>query len=110
MKTATSGKDAIAEAKRYLANAREILKTKAGNGVPGYYSDSKYVKMACHKAWSGVLVALDSKISPLSKGKRKSVDTYKEFLAPRNKKILNDLLPENYIGLAEKIIDKILKA
>ena len=43
----------IDEAKRYLANAREILKTKGGNEVPGYYSDAKYVKMACHTAWCG---------------------------------------------------------
>ena len=92
--------DVIKEAKRYLTNAREILTTKAGNGVPGYYADAKYVKMACHTAWSGVLVALDAKISPLPKGTRKSVDTYKQYLSTRNKKVLNDFISAyNYLHL-----------
>ncbi len=80
------------EAKRYLSNARDILKNKGGNGVPGYYSDPKYVKMVCNTAWSGVLVAMDSKVSPLPHGKRKTVDTYKQYLAARNRKALNDFV------------------
>ena len=92
--------DPIAEAKRYLSNAREILKAKAGNGVPGYYSDKKYVKMACNTAWSGVLVALDTKIPGPPKGTRKSVDLYKQYLASRNRKILNDFISAyNYLHL-----------
>ena len=90
----------IKEAQRYLTNAREILKTKGGNGVPGYYSDAKYVKMACHTAWSGVLVALDVRVPPSSKGSRKSVETYKRYLATQNKKILNDFVSAyNYLHL-----------
>ena len=90
----------IAEAKRYLNNAREILKTKAGNGVPGYYSDTKYVKMACNTAWSGVLVALDFIIPPSPMGVRKSVDTYKNYLSTRNRKVLNDFVSAyNYLHL-----------
>lgn len=90
----------IKEAKRYLSNAREILKNKAGNGVPGYYSDTKYVKMACHTIWSGVLVALDEKIPPPKKGQRKSVDDYKRYLTTRNKKALNDFVSAyNYLHL-----------
>ena len=84
-------KPSLAEAKRYLDNARDILKTKGGNGVPGYYSDVKYVKMACNTAWNGVLVALDEKI-PVVKGKRKSVEDYKKYLAKRNRKALNDFV------------------
>ncbi|GHT53224.1 hypothetical protein FACS189451_04920 [Bacteroidia bacterium] len=46
--------DPIKEAERYLDNARTILSEKAGkNG--NYYSDSKYVKLAGHAAWCGVL-------------------------------------------------------
>ncbi len=85
-------KKPIIEAKRYLSNARDILKSKGGNGIHGYYSDVKYVKMACNTAWSGVLVALDAKIAPLPKGKRKTVDTYKQYLAARNRKALNDFV------------------
>ena len=90
----------IEDAERYIDNAIEILKTKAGNGVPGYYSDAKYVKMACNTAWNGVLVALDTLVPVPSKGKRRSVDHYKEYLATRNRKILNDFVSGyNYLHL-----------
>lgn len=89
----------FAEAERYLQNAREILRTKAGNSVPGYYSDKKYVKMAANTAFSGVLVALDEIIPQSGKG-RKSVDTYRAYLAGRNKKVLNDFNSAyNYLHL-----------
>ena len=46
----------IEEAKRYLDNAREILSEKAKK-EEGYYQDIKYVKMAGHTAYAGVLKA-----------------------------------------------------
>lgn len=85
-------KDPFTEAKRYLANARDILKNKGGNGVPGYYNDVKYVKMACHTAWCGVLVALEEKVPSQQEDKRKTVDIYKKYLSTRNRKILNDFV------------------
>ena len=87
----------IEEAKRYLANAREILKTKGGNGVPGYYSDKKYVKMACNTAWNGVLVALDEKLPLPIKGKRRSIRDFEEYLGKRNRKALNDFVSAYHI-------------
>lgn len=93
-------KQIITEAKKYLTNARDILKHKGGNGIPGYYSDPKYVKMACNTAWSGVLVALDAKVPVPQKAKRKSVDDYKKYLATRNRKTLNDFVSAyNYLHL-----------
>ena len=77
----------ITEAKRYLSNAKEILREKAVK-EDGLYKDRKYVKMAGHTAYVGVLVALDSVLGDKKKG-RKSVDWYKEELAKRDKKILN---------------------
>ena len=53
--------------------------------------------MACNTAWNGVLVALDEKIPPLPKGKRKTVDTYKQYLAARNRKALNDFVADYQI-------------
>jgi hypothetical protein len=82
----------IIEARRYLKNACDILKNKAGNGVQGYYSDVKYVKVACNTAWNGVLVALEPKFPVHLKGKRKSVEDYKRYLATRNRKALNDFV------------------
>ncbi|MCE6989244.1 DUF5618 family protein [Dyadobacter sp. CY323] len=80
----------ITEAKRYLSNAKEILREKAIK-EDGLYKDRKYVKMVGHTAYVGVLVALDSVFGDKKKG-RKSVDWYKEELSIRDKKILGAFL------------------
>ena len=80
--------NAIQEANRYLENAQEILSTKAKK-EDGYYQDKKYIKMAGHTAYSGVLVALDA-LLPKKKG-RKSIEYYQEFLSKTDKKMLNQL-------------------
>jgi uncharacterized protein (UPF0332 family) len=83
-------KDYITEARRYLANAKNILKnSKVENG---FYRDVKYVKMACGVAYSAVLMAIDGYL--LKKGKeirrrgRKSVDDYRRELSKIDKKML----------------------
>ncbi len=78
----------IAEANRHLANAKEILSTKAKK-EDGHYQDKKYIKMAGHTAYTGVLVALDQVLIKPKKG-RKSVDWYKEELRKLDKKLLNN--------------------
>lgn len=75
------------EARRYIDNAREILRDKARK-EDGYYQDAKYVKMAGNTAYSGILVALDFLLAPKKKG-RKDVSWYKEQLAPLDKKVLS---------------------
>ena len=75
------------ESLRYLTNAKEILSTKA-NKEDGYYQDKKYVKLAGHAAYSGVLVALDEALNRPKKV-RVSVDWYQKELAMRDKKVLN---------------------
>lgn len=82
--------EAITEARRYLDNAKEILREKAKK-EDGYYQDPKYVKMAGHTAYVGVLVALDNLFGKKTKG-RKDVDWYKNNLAKSDKKILNAFL------------------
>ncbi len=74
------------EARRYIDNAREILRDKARK-EDGYYQDAKYVKMAGNTAYSGILVALDYLLAPKKKG-RKDVSWYKEQLAAMDKKVL----------------------
>ena len=49
----------IVEAERYLQNARTLLSEKAGK-EGNYYSDRKYVRMAGHTAWCGILIALEA--------------------------------------------------
>ncbi|MBO9612162.1 MAG: DUF5618 family protein [Dyadobacter sp.] len=75
------------EARRYLLNAKEILREKAVK-EDGYYKDRKYVKMAGHTAYVGVLEALDVVFGNKKKG-RKSIEWYQEELASVDKKMLN---------------------
>ncbi len=80
----------VQEAKRYLENAREILREKA-HKEDGYYQDSKYVKMAGDTAYVGVLVALDGLLGKKGKG-RKDVEWYKQHLAKLDKRVLNSFI------------------
>jgi len=77
----------IIEAHRYLENAKEILRDKAKK-EEGLYLDKKYVKLAGHAAYTGILVALDGLFGIKKKG-RKSVDWYQEELAKVDKKLLH---------------------
>ena len=85
-----STEEAITEANRYLNNAKEILREK-GAKEDGFYQDSKYVKMAGHTAYSGVLLALDHYFGKKTKG-RKDVDWYRYNLAQQDKKMLNTFM------------------
>ena len=76
----------VQEAKRYLDNAKEILREKAKK-EDGLYQGPKYVKLAGHAAYTGVLVALDSLFEEKGKG-RKDVGWYKENLSKLDKKAL----------------------
>ena len=78
---------AIPEALRYLDNAKEILRDKAIK-EDGYYQDKKYVRLAGHAAYLGVLIALDELLGAKKKG-RKSVDWYKTELSKMDRKITN---------------------
>ncbi len=77
----------IEEARRYLDNARQLLSDKARK-EDGFYQDTKYVKMAGHAAYAGVLVALDGLFGKKTKG-RKDVDWYKQQLTGIDKKQLS---------------------
>ena len=77
----------IAEAHRYIDNAKQILKEKA-HKEDGYYQDKKYVKMAGHTAYLAVLEALDGLFGLRKKG-RNSVEWYQEELGKIDKKVLN---------------------
>ncbi len=82
----------IKEAYRYLENADKLLKDNCTiDATYKIYSDKKYVRMAGHTAYSGVLVALEPFIDK-SKKQRISVDTYKDIIAKRNKRLVNVFL------------------
>ena len=73
----------IQEAERYIQNARQLLSEKAGKDGD-YYTDKKYIKMAGHTAWCGVLVALDAAFKVkdgMKKGQRPDIKDYQEAVS-----------------------------
>jgi hypothetical protein len=80
--------DNITEAYRHLENAQEILSKKAKK-EDNYYTDKKYVKMAGHTAYTGVLMALDAIMPTTKKANRRDVNDYRQYLAKIDKKALN---------------------
>jgi len=81
-------------AMRYIANAKECLE-KAGI-KDGRYDDSKYVRMACGTAYSGVIIAIEAwlKLKDVdfssvagNKNKRKNIDFYKKNVGMRDGKL-----------------------
>jgi hypothetical protein len=75
---------------RHLENAQQILK-KQGKKEDGFYTDAKYVAIAGHAAYRGILIALNElmKQHGIKKSTRKHVDDYQDFLAKLDRKILN---------------------
>ena len=83
----------IQEAERYLSNAKNILSEKAGKDGD-YYTDSKYVKLAGHAAWCGVLMALDCALKVKEnrkKGQRVEFKDYQEAMSKKDNKMNNHL-------------------
>jgi hypothetical protein len=82
-------KNPIEEARRYMDNAKEILKEKAVKDG-SFYTDSKYVKMAGHTMWAGCLLALDFALDVKKpKNGRKDIDDYKAAASKVDKKLLS---------------------
>ncbi|MDI9358464.1 MAG: DUF5618 family protein [Phycisphaerales bacterium] len=92
------------EAMRFMHNAEDILKTKAGiNGT--FYKDEKYVKMACANAYNAVLLAMDGYLKKRNvviikkPHSRKNIDDYKRALSEMDE---YDML--NYLKHAYNIL------
>jgi 2',3'-cyclic-nucleotide 2'-phosphodiesterase (5'-nucleotidase family) len=82
----------IEEARRYVENAREILKSK-GAPFDGRYTDSKYIRTAGHVAWSGILIALEAimKIKDPERVKRVEFSDYLAAIPKKEKAAKADL-------------------
>ena len=84
-------KDPIAEARRYVDNARETLKEKGElNLETKRYEDDKYVRAAGSYLWLGVLMALDA-VFHVRKDRRTRVDinAYLDAVGKRDRKLLD---------------------
>ena len=82
-------KNPIQEAERYIENARHLLSEKAGKDGD-FYTDRKYVKLAGHAAWCGVLMALDAALKvreKMKKGQRPDIKDYQEAVSKVDKKM-----------------------
>ena len=106
--------DPIAEARRYVDNARETLKEKGELNVETKrYEDEKYVRAAGNYLWLGVLMALDA-VFHVRKDRRTRVDinNYLEAVGKRDRKLLDYVndgydvmhLYMNYDGIQAKDI------
>lgn len=80
----------IEEARRYVANAEEIIqKAKLEVDIePKTYKYKKYVRIAGDTLWKGCLIALDAMLG-VRKGKvRPSISKYKEAAGKLDRKLL----------------------
>ena len=78
----------IEEARRYVANAREIIEKSKYDPETKLFKDKKYVRIAGDTLWKGCLIALDA-VFQVRKGKgRPSIQKYKEAVAKRDGKLL----------------------
>lgn len=83
-------KNPIAEARRYVENARDILQ-KNGNldKEMNMYFDDKYVRAAGNYLWLGVLKALDAVFNVRADRRtRVQINDYKEAVGKRDRKLL----------------------
>ena len=84
-------KDPIAEARRYVENARKTLSENGELDIETkLYQDEKYVRAAGNYLWLGVLMALDA-VFKVRKDRRTRVDinAYLEAVGKRDRKLLN---------------------
>ena len=78
----------IDEARRYVANAEEIIKKSVYDPETKLYRDKKYVRIAGDTLWKGCLIALDA-VFDVRKGKgRTSIEKYKEAVGKRDRTLL----------------------
>lgn len=83
--------DPIDEARRYVQNAKDLLKEKGKlNTELQLYEDRKYVRMAGNTLWNGVLLVLDA-VFHVKNNQRchPDVGDYRDVIANRDKKLLS---------------------
>lgn len=83
--------DTIEEAKRYVANAKEVLVERGELDEEGLaYGDRKYVRVAGNYLWLGVLIALDV-VFNVRQGRRNrpDINDYREAVSHRDEKLLS---------------------
>jgi len=80
--------EAISEARRHIDNAKDFLSNNAKK-QDGMYQDKKYVKIAGHTAYTGILLALNEFLGEKNKKTPKSVEWYQMELSKVDKTLLS---------------------
>ena len=78
----------IEGARRYVANAEEVIKKSGYDPETKSYLDSKYIKTAGNILWCGCLIALESIFCVRTGKGRPSIEKYREAAKKRDKKLL----------------------
>jgi hypothetical protein len=79
--------EAISEARRHIDNAKDFLSNNAKK-QDGLYHDKKYVKIAGHTAYTGILLALNEFLGEKNKKTPKSAEWYQYELSRVDKSLL----------------------
>ncbi|WP_031529457.1 DUF5618 family protein [Dyadobacter crusticola] len=79
--------EAISEARRHIDNAKDFLSNNAKK-QDGLYQDKKYVKIAGHTAYTGILLALNEFLGEKNKKTPKSAEWYQYELSRVDKSLL----------------------
>ncbi|QRR02725.1 DUF5618 family protein [Dyadobacter sandarakinus] len=79
--------EAISEARRHIANAKDFLSNNAKK-QDGLYQDKKYVKIAGHTAYTGILLVLNALLGEKNKKTPNSVEWYQSELSRVDKTLL----------------------
>ena len=84
-------KNPIEEARRYVANAEEVIQKAKYDPELQSYTDSKYIKAAGDYLWKGCLIALDALFGISKRKGRPDIRKYKEEAGKRDRKLLNSV-------------------
>ena len=81
--------EAVTEARRHIDNAKGFLSNNAKK-QDGLYQDKKYVKIAGHTAYTGILLVLNELLGEKNKKTPKSVEWYQHELSRVDKSLLSN--------------------
>lgn len=81
--------EAISEARRHIDNAKDFLSNNARK-QDGLYQDKKYVKIAGHTAYTGILLVLNELLGEKNKKTPKSAEWYQYELSRVDKSLLSN--------------------
>ena len=83
-------KDPVAEARRYVQNAKDTIQKADLNTETQLYRDQKYVRMAGNTLWNGVLLILDTVFQVTHYNKNRAhFSDYQKAIVQRDYKLLD---------------------